>query len=65
MEIMKCFKVWANLFKRRQIVGLGTKPPDKFLLTTPFRLLENAFSASLSIPSLVENELPNKDTMYT
>ena len=28
--------------------GLGAPPPEKFLLATLFRLLENAFSASSS-----------------
>ena len=35
--------------------GLGAEPPEKFLLATPFRLLENAFSAPSTIPGFLEN----------
>ena len=33
----------------------GGGAPRKILLATPFRLLENAFSASSSIPGFLEN----------
>ena len=35
--------------------GPGGGAPRKILLATPFRLLENAFSASSSIPGFLEN----------
>ena len=35
--------------------GLGEEPLEKCLLPKPFRLQENAFSVSSSIPSLSEN----------
>ena len=35
--------------------GLGVEPPKNFLLATPFRLLENAFSAPSTIPGFLEN----------
>ena len=43
----------AQMQKTEQ--GSGGSAPEKFLLAMPFRLLENFFSASLSISSLSEN----------
>ena len=35
--------------------GSGGGAPEKFLLATPFRLLENAFSAPSTIPGFLES----------
>ena len=43
---------------------LPQKAPEKILLATPFKLLENAFSALSSVPRLLETELLSKNTLY-
>ena len=45
---------------KRENGGLGAEAPEKFLLATPFRLLQNTFSASSSIPGFLEILTPTQ-----